>query len=182
MIVMATGWVGGWFSAPLLSADENPLYSDIRSDDNKIQIKSDTLVATEKMSEFKGHVRATQGDTVITCEQLKLFFKKGALDQGESTPGNSSIERIIATHNVKIRMENRVAFAARAEYTLATEEIILTGSPAKVSSGNTLITGQKIILWMDGRIKVDGKEGDQKEGGQVEVIFYPEKELPGQNN
>jgi lipopolysaccharide transport protein LptA len=166
---------GGWFSAPDLGADEIPLYSDIHSDDDKIQIKSDTLVATEKMSEFKGHVRATQGDTVITCEQLKLFFKKGALDKGESTPGDSSIERIIAIENVKIRMENRVAFAARAEYTLATEEIILTGTPAKVSSGNTLITGQKIILWLDGKIQVERKEGDQ-----VEVLIYPEKGLSSQ--
>lgn len=177
LIVAATGLVGGWFSTRILSADENPLYSDIHSEDDKIHIKSDTLVAssTENLAEFKGHVRATQGNMVITCEQLKLFFKKGALAQGESNPGNNSIERIIATENVKIRLDNRVAFAEHAEYTLSSEKIILTGNPAKVSSGNTFITGHKIILWLDGRIQVERNKGEQ-----VEAIIYPDKGFPNQ--
>jgi len=177
LVVAATGLVAGWFSIPILSADENPLYSDIHSEENKIHIKSDSLVAdsSKNMAEFIGHVRATQGDTIITCKNLKVFLKKGAMAEGEASPGNDSIEKIIATTNVKIRMENRVAFASHAIYQLSSEKIILTGAPAKVSSGNTFITGSKIIMWMDGRIKVESKKGEQ-----VESFFYPNKKLSDQ--
>ncbi len=178
LILATAGWLWGCFSTGIAFSDENPLYSDIHSEDNKVHIKSDLLIAssTENMAEFKGHVRATQGNTVITCEQLKLFFKKGALAEGGSNPGDNSIERIIATENVKIRMDNRVAFAQHAEYTLTNKKIILTGTPAKVSSGNTFIIGTKITMWLDGRIQVEGKKG----GDQVESIIYPDKGLPMQ--
>jgi lipopolysaccharide export system protein LptA len=177
LIASATALIAGWLSTRVAYADEYPLYSNIHAEDNKVHIKSDILIAssTENLAEFKGHVRATQGSTVITCEQLKLFFKKGTLTEGKSNPGDNSIERIIATDNVKIRMENRVAFAEHAEYTLSNEKIILTGNPAKVSSGNTFITGNKITMWLDGRIQVEGKKGDQ-----VESIIYPDKGLPTQ--
>ncbi len=177
MILATAGLISGGFWIQAAGADENPLYSNIHSEKDKIQIKSDTLVAnsTKNTAEFKGHVRAVQGDTVITCQRLKLFFKKGSLVEGQSSPGDNSIERIIAMESVKIRMDNRVAFAKRAEYRLVDKKIILTGTPAKVSSGNTFITGNKIVMWTDGQIHVERNEGEQ-----VEAIIYPDKGLKKQ--
>ena len=168
----------GFISAPVIYADEQPLYRDIQSDDNKIHIKSDTLVASsnKNVAEFKGHVRATRGNMVITCERLNLFFKQGAMAESGSNPGNNSIERIVAKENVKIRMDDRLAFADRAEYTLSNGDIILTGDPVKVSSGNTFIPGHKITLSSDGRINVQPPPGKQ-----VEAVLYPENKTPKPN-
>ena len=165
----------GLISAPALNADEQPLYRDIQSDDHKIHIKSDALVASndENLAEFTGRVRATRGTMVITCERLKLFFKQGAMAENGSNPGSSSIERIEAKKNVKIKMDDRLAFADQAEYTLSNGDIILTGDPVKVSSGNTFITGNKITMGSDGRIHVQPTPGKQ-----VEAILYPKTETP----
>ena len=165
----------GLISTPMVNGDEQPLYRDIQSDDNKIHIKSDMLVASsdKNLAEFKGHVRATRGNMVITCERLKLFFKQGTIAESGSNPSNNSIERIVAKENVKIRMDDRLAFADHAEYTLSSGDIILTGDPVKVSSGNTFITGHKITLSSDGRINVQPTPGKQ-----VEAVLYPENKTP----
>ncbi len=165
----------GLASAPVINADEQPLYRDIQSDDNKIHIKSDMLVASsnKNLAEFKGHVRVTRGNMVITCERLKLFYKRGAMAESSSNPGGNSIERIVAKENVKIRMDDRLAFADHAEYMLSSGDIILTGDPVKVSSGNTFITGYKITLSPDGRINVQPSPGKQ-----VEAVLYPDNKTP----
>ncbi len=158
-------------------ADERPLYKDISAEENKIRINSDTLTANsnKNMAEFRGNVRAIRGDMVITCDRLKLFFKQGAMTENGNPPGNNSIERILAKTNVKIKMEDRLAFADEAEYQLSTGDIILTGKPVKVSAGNTYITGHRITMAQDGKITVlPGK------GGQVEAMVFPEPEATTQ--
>lgn len=174
---MALTLVGGFYLIPLVGADERPLYQDIASDENKVHITSDTLTASsnENMAEFKGHVRATRGNMVITCERLKLFFKQGAMIENGTSQGSNSIERILAKKNVKIKMDDRLAFADQAEYFLASGDIILTGEPVKVSAGNTFINGHRITMASDGKITVlPGK------GGQVEAMVFPESDSPTQ--
>lgn len=154
-------------------ADERPLYQDISAEEKKIRINADELTAnsTKNIAKFKGNVRAIRGNMVITCDQLKLYFKQGALAENGNTPGNNSIERILAKTNVKIKMDDRLAFADEAEYLLSSGDIILTGAPVKVSAGNTYITGHRITMAQDGKIIVLPDKG-----GQVEAMVFPESE------
>ena len=48
------------------------------SGNRTIHITSDRLISNNKAgyAEFIGHVKAIQGDTVITSDKLKIFFKK----------------------------------------------------------------------------------------------------------
>jgi len=70
-------------------------------------------------------------------------------------------------------MDDRLAFADQAEYLLASGDMTLTGSPVKVSAGNTYISGHRITMGPDGQITVlPGK------GGQVEAMVFPESEAP----
>lgn len=177
VMAIALALAGTLFSNTSTSADERPLYQDISSDENKIHITSDSLTASsnENLAEFTGHVRATQGNMVITCEHLKLFFKQGTMVENGTNPGNNSIERILAKKNVKIKMDDRLAFADQAEYYLASGDITLTGTPVKVSAGNTYISGHRITMASDGKITVlPGK------GGQVEAMVFPESKEPAQ--
>lgn len=174
MVLGIIGLTIGLISVPAVDADEQPLYRDIQSDQKKIHIKSDKLIANsaKNIAEFIGNVRATRGTMVITCKRMNLFFKEGSMAESGTSPDNSSIERIVAKHNVKIRMDDRLAFSDIAEYTLSTGDIILTGDPAKVYSGNTFITGHKITLTSDNRINVLPIPGKQ-----VEAVLYPKNEM-----
>jgi lipopolysaccharide export system protein LptA len=64
-------------------ADEKPQDTDARSlsEDRKIHITADKLISDNDAdyAEFIGNVRATQEDTVITADSLKIFVKKNNL-------------------------------------------------------------------------------------------------------
>lgn len=177
VMMMAAGLAIGLMGVPTVSADEEPLFLDIQSDANKIHIQSDKLIANsdKNIAEFIGNVRATRGTTVITCKQLNLYFKEGSMADSGASPDNSSIERIIAKDNVKIRMDDRLAFSDIAEYMLSTGDIILTGTPAKVYSGNTFITGHKITMTSDNQINVQPAPGEQ-----VEAVLYQKNDTQKQ--
>ncbi len=151
-------------------ANEQPLYQDVKANENKIHIKSDKMVANrgENSAEFRGHVRASRGAMVITCERLKLFFKSDAMADGQPSASNNAIERVTAKEHVKVTMNDRLAFADEAEYWLASGDIKLTGTPVKVTQGNTSFTGHEIVMKSNGEII-----GLPDEGGQVEVMVFP---------
>jgi lipopolysaccharide export system protein LptA len=57
-----------------LYAEESPKIAE----DKKIRISSDSMMADSqsKFVEFVGNVKASQGDTVITADRLKIFYKE----------------------------------------------------------------------------------------------------------
>jgi lipopolysaccharide export system protein LptA len=122
----------------------------------------------KEMVEFIGNVKATQGATTITSDRLKVYYQ-GDLEQGSQTDQTGdSIRKIVATGNVIIRSETRVAVTDKAEYHADSGTIVLTGPDSKVTSGSNTFTGNRIIMYRDtDQVTV---EGDEKK--QVEVIFY----------
>jgi lipopolysaccharide export system protein LptA len=140
-------------------------------DGNKtIHITSDRLISDNKAgyAEFIGHVKAIQGDTVITSDKLKIFFKKNIAKKGPLSLNEGSIQKIVANDNVEIKFDNRVATAQQAVYNTETMVLVLSGDNSKVISENDSISGEKITFYrMDGRINVES--GNKK---RVEAVFY----------
>ena len=135
-----------------------------------IHITSDKLISDKKTgyAEFIGDVKVIQGDTVITSDQLKIFFKKNISDKGSLSLSEESIHKIVANGNVEIKFDNRVATAQQAIYNTATMVLVLTGNTAKVISENDSISGEKITFYRkDGRFNVES--GNKK---RVEALFY----------
>lgn len=135
-----------------------------------IHITSDRLISSNKAgyAEFIGHVKAIQGDTVITSDKLKIFFKKNIANKGPLSLNEESIQKIVANDNVEIKFDNRVATAQQAIYNTETMVLVLSGDNPKVISGNDSISGEKITFYrMDGRINVES--GNKK---RVEAVFY----------
>lgn len=150
-------------------ADEQPLYGDPKNDSEKVRITANELETDNEknMAIFIGDVRAVQGDTVITCQRLTIYYGKKALEGG----GTGSIDRVIATEAVKIIMENRIGVSDKAEYSMKTGDIILTGEPAKVTTGNNSVAGKKITINRnDNRMTVE-RGASQR----VEAVLYPEE-------
>lgn len=140
------------------------------SGNRTIHITSDRLISNNKAgyAEFIGHVKAIQGDTVITSDKLKIFFKKNIANKGPLSINEESIQKIVANDNVEIKFDNRVATAQQAVYNTETMVLVLSGDNPKVISENDSISGEKITFYrMDGRINVES--GNKK---RVEAVFY----------
>jgi lipopolysaccharide export system protein LptA len=175
------GWAAAFilstlFLAICLYAGDEAGDSASRNDssDGKIRITAERLISDSeaRFAEFSGNVKATQGDTVITADQLKIFYKSGPKGKAVVSPGGESIDKIVADGNVKIHFENRVAVAQHAVYTTETRVLVLSGAGSKVTSGTDYISGEKIIYYRtDGKIIVEGSSDKQVEA----VIHSGEK-------
>ncbi len=141
----------------------------------KIHITSDKLISggDQKYVEFIGDVKAIQGDSEILCDTLKIYYKKDSV-KPDGTPASDgqSLKKIVATGNVKIKLDNKDVETQEAVYLVEERIIILTGDNSKIISGKDSVAGSRITLYRDdGRMKVE--RSSQK---QVEVIFYSGKQ------
>lgn len=140
----------------------------------KIHITADRLVSDQnkQYAEFSGDVCATQGDTVIDSNRLKVFYKSGA-DPGGNKTGGEMIRKIVATGEVAISFENRTAYSEKAVYTTRSNEVVLSGPDTRIESKNNSINGEKII-WnrRTGEITVIGGTGKR-----VEAVFESDSQL-----
>ena len=142
--------------------------------DEKIHITADKLVSDSETSsfEFIGNVKATQGDSVVTGDSLKIFYKKDSDTNGNPISSEQSIQKIIVNGHVVITFDNRIALAEQAVYTTETKILVLTGPNAKITSGKDTISGETITLYRaDERIKVE--RGKEK---RVEAVFHTGKQ------
>lgn len=94
----------------------------------------------EASSEFIDNVTLIQGETVITADYVKAFFKQNAdgelsLDDGSTENIGDSVEKMIANGNIKIISEDAVATGDNAIYDSAEESFVLTGDPATLVVG-----------------------------------------------
>jgi lipopolysaccharide export system protein LptA len=137
----------------------------------KIHITAQRLISDtpNNNAEFIGNVRASQGNTLITADSLKVFFA-GQSEAGEASPAQS-LEKLVATGNVEIKFDNRLAVARQAVYITAQRLLILTGPGATVTSGDNTITGETITFYReDGRFTVEGGSS-----GRVKAVILPEE-------
>jgi len=138
--------------------------------DEPIHIISDQLLIDNAAGEadFIGNVLATQKESVIKSDRLKIFYKKDTIQDGNAAAGEKSIKKIIATGNVSIHLDNKLAETEEAVYTADTKILILSGENSRITSDNNLISGERIIMYRnDGRIIVES--GQNK--GRVEAVI-----------
>ena len=167
--------IAGPVTTPSGYADEKPLDTNTRNlaKDQKIHITADKLISDNNAdyAEFIGNVRATQEDTVITADKLKIFFKKIPHDKKKPAVGEEAINEIVASGNVKIKFDNRVAVTRQAVYNTETGVLVLSGNNSRIVSGNNSISGEKITLYRTtGHINVESGGGKR-----VEAVFYSDE-------
>jgi lipopolysaccharide export system protein LptA len=171
-------WTVAWAilffgSAGVLAADSaKELGTDTTE---KIHVSADRLVAKSKanMAEFIGNVHVTQGDTSMRADRIRIYTVKKAQDSGADRPGSESIDRIVASGNVRVNLDDSTAVADEAEYQAQKRIIILSGPNTTVTRGGNSISGSKITLYRDdGRINVDSSGGQR-----VKAVFVTEERL-----
>lgn len=171
--------MGAWLLLALASgsprAQQGPLSAPLNSKE-PIQITADAMDADnrERSFVFNGNVKAVQGQTVITSEQLKVWYK-GEGDPSSDAPGGPSrIRDIEAVGNVVILFDGRTAKSDRALYSAANETLTLLGKNATIIDGKNAISGNKITLYRaEDRITVEGSREER-----VEAFFFPSDNGP----
>jgi lipopolysaccharide export system protein LptA len=137
-----------------------------------IHITSDAVESDHSMGwvEFRGNVKATQEDVVVTADRIKVFYRSN----GAPSTTAATVERIVSQGNVKILFDHemKTAAAEKAVYTTGQHMLVLSGGDPRVWSGKNVIRGKKIILFQaEDRIVV---EGDEKE--QVKATLHTQGE------
>lgn len=133
-----------------------------------LHIVSDKMIAKRELAsvEFIGNVKATQEDSVVTADSIKVIF----VDEASQKDAKSSVKQIISTGNVEYTTGDRKAFADQAVYTSEDETLVLTGKAPRLVTGTSFVTGKKITLFRNQDkvlVESDGKK-------RVEATFNPE--------
>ncbi len=134
-----------------------------------LQVTSDKMVAhqSEAMVEFIGNVKAVQEDSILLADSVKIYFY--ASDQ-KTQDGQDRVKKIVAAENVEYTAGIRKAFADKAVYTTEDEVLVLTGKSARLLTGSSWVSGQKITLFRkddNAMVESDGKS-------RVQAFFNPE--------
>ena len=140
------------------------------AEESKIHITADRLISrqAERFAEFSGNVRATQDDMVIVSDSLQIYFRDNQdVSQDDGNREEDSIERLIATGNVRIDHENLSARCDQAVYTAADGLLVLTGETVTVKDEGGTITGKRMVFEREtGEITITGEAGSR-----VEAVF-----------
>lgn len=127
-----------------------------------IHVTSDSMEADTKSNKviFRGNVVAKQKDVTITSNELIAAYEEG---------GNE-LKEVLATGNVRVTQQNKIAVSDKALFLNSERKIILTGNP-KVWQEKDIVSGNKIIYFVD-------EDRTVVEGGQerVRATIHPKKE------
>ncbi len=139
--------------------------SQLQRSDQPLRITSQKLEADNKnmVITFTGKVVAKQGEMIIYADAAQVYYDK-------KEAGNE-VREIVATGNVKIQQEDRLATGQKAVFTNADQKIVLTGQP-KVWQGKDMVSGERIIVLLNEDKSFVESGPDQR----VEVIMYPKGE------
>jgi lipopolysaccharide export system protein LptA len=176
-IMAAIGWAA--FFSIAAAASAAGLFSTESSGNSKepIEIVADRMVTnnTERWADFTGSVKATQGQSTLTCDALRIYYEGDLLNPSKGKSTQESIQKIVATGRVHIVTEKYTADTERAEHVLATDVMTLTGANSTVVSGKNTLTGSKIVL----NRSTGNAEVESRGSERVKAVFHQESKGPG---
>ena len=157
-------------SCPVIPAAQQTNSSDADLIAGKpLQITSDKMVAhqSEEMVEFTGNVKAVQDDSTLLADSVKIYFYSSDRKARDS---QDRVKKIVAKKNVEYTAGERKAYADMAVYTTEDQILVLTGKSARLLTGSSWVSGQKITLF-----RKDNRAMAESDGkSRVKALFNPE--------
>jgi len=158
-----------------------PAFADGAPVDKAVQpihVEADRMESFDKKNEvlFTGRVEATQGDIVLHADSMRVtYVAADNTRNGKSDEQGRQVDKLFARGNVKLVSDaGWVATGATMDYFAGQRKAILIGD-AKVWQDNNLVTGNRIVLYLD-----EGKsvvERDPQAGRErVKAFLYPSAE------
>ena len=149
--------------------------------DQPVKIESNSLEVRDKQRQatFSGNVKLTQGETVLQCHTLVIFYedaaappapKKGApaIAQKGGGPGAAQIKRAEAKGDVLVTQKDQTARGENGVFDVKTNTITLSGSVV-VTQGTNVLRGDRMLV--DLNTGVSRVESDKAK--RVEGLFNP---------
>ena len=144
----------------LLAQGADVAFKDMEHDASApVEIESDKFSVNQStnLAVFLGNVLVVQGLLRLSADQVNVEY---ASDE------SNDISAVIAVGNVTFVNGAEAAEAQRAEYTLATNEIVMTGD-VLVTQGRSALSGQKMVVNLEtgkgemiGRVKTILRSGN----------------------
>ena len=191
-------------AAPAGSGPPNALQGFSQNRDQPVHIESATLVVhdKDKVAIFSGKVHVTQGDTVMTCKALHVFYeqevepagnaaKTDTADKskpaaapaapaapaavGQPSPtgqGQQTIKKMEAHGSVVVTQKDQVATGDLGIYDPKANTVVLTGN-VTMTQGQNVIRGDRLFVDLTTNTsRVESK-------GRVQGLLFPNNSGPG---
>jgi lipopolysaccharide export system protein LptA len=137
--------------------------------DNPIYVEADQMSSTAESNTvlFTGNVDAKQGDLRIRSDKMTVYYDDPETPEEKKVPDTTQrIEKLVCVGNVEITREDWLGTSEQMTYLADSRQVILTGN-AKAWQGQNMVTGEKIIYFMDeGRSEVVGGTAVTAGGGE----------------
>ena len=164
--------------------------------DQPVRIESNTLEVRDKIRQatFAGDVKLTQGDTIIKCRVLVVFYEDTAAPSKKSAPPatagaqpaqktSQKVKRAEAKGDVFVIQKDQTASGDNAVFDVKTNTVVITGNVV-VTQGQTVMRGERMVSNLTtGVTKVDsapiasstkgGAEPSKSPTGRVEMLMQP---------
>jgi lipopolysaccharide export system protein LptA len=152
--------------------------------DQPIQIEAASLEVRDKdkMAVFMGNVVVTQGDTVMKCKELRVFYdqddpkggakaspKAGTMKAAQPGPGGrQSIRRLEARGGVIVTTKDQTATGATGIFEMKTNTVTLSGGVV-ITQGANVLKGDRLVVDLTTNFA-------KVEGGRVQGLFSTSKD------
>jgi lipopolysaccharide export system protein LptA len=153
--------------------------------DQPVKIESDALEVRDKSQQatFIGKVKLTQGDTILQCQSLVIFYedssaptqKKGGAKNaqkggaaGGGLGGGQNIKRAEAKGDVLVTQKDQTAKGEVGIFDVKSNTVTLTGNVV-VTQGTNVLRGDRMVV--DLTTGVSRVESNEKQ--RVEGLFNP---------
>jgi lipopolysaccharide export system protein LptA len=166
---------------------QNALQGFSQNRNQPVQIEAASLEVRDKdkVATFSGSVKVVQGDTVMRCRSLVVYYEQQAQQPGApamkaAAPGpggSSSISRLEALGGVTVNQKDQTATGDKALFDMKANTVTLSGNVV-VSQGQNVMRGDRLVVDLTtgvsnvhsgkGPVKVliqQGGSGDGKPGG-----------------
>lgn len=114
-----------------------------------VEVTSDSLDVSQAdgSAEFLGNVVVVQGVMKLAADRVQVIYKTG----------QSGIERLEALGNVVLVNGPDAAEADKAEYTIDSGTIVLTGNVLVSQAGSTVSSSRMVVNLTSGTAQMDGR-------------------------
>jgi lipopolysaccharide export system protein LptA len=156
--------------------------------DQPVKIESDSLEVRDKSQQatFIGKVKLTQGETILQCQSLVIFYedgsaapaqKKGAktAQKGGGLGGGSGqqIKRAEAKGDVLVTQKDQTAKGDLGIFDMKSNTVTLTGNVV-VTQGTNVLRGDRMVVDLTtGVSRVESGQSKTGERQRVEGLFNP---------
>ena len=160
--------------------------------DQPVKIKSDSLEVRDKSQQatFIGKVKLTQGDTILQCQRLVIFYeggsaapapaqKKGAQtaqkseQKGGALGGGQQIKRAEAKGDVLVTQKDQTAKGDNGVFDMKSNTVTLMGNVV-VTQGTNVLRGDRMVVDLTtGVARVESGQSKTGERQRVEGLFNP---------